>query len=91
MDGILDLALQKIAAFGPRPSASAKEREFLLFLKDALESFGLTAEMETFRAPATYTWAYLIFFLGLAQAELLLPLFPPWSAVSSSVLLALTF
>lgn len=91
MDGILDLALQKIAAFGPRPSASAREREFLLFLKDTLESFGLATEMETFRAPATYTWAYLIFFLGFAQAGLLLPFFPSWSVASSSVLLALLY
>uniref|UniRef100_A0A7V4WK91 M28 family peptidase n=1 Tax=Candidatus Caldatribacterium saccharofermentans TaxID=1454753 RepID=A0A7V4WK91_9BACT len=91
MGGISEFILQKIAEFGPRPSASEKEREFLLFLKDMLASFGLTTNLETFRAPATYTWAYLVFFLGLAQAGLLCVTAPVWAALSSLTLLVLLY
>ncbi|MEN3183898.1 MAG: M28 family peptidase [Atribacterota bacterium] len=83
--------LQKIASFGPRPSASEREREFLLFLKGTLDSLGLATSLETFRAPATYTWAYLVFFLGFPQAGLLSPFFPSWAAASSVVLLVLLY
>lgn len=83
--------LQNIAAFGPRPSASEKEREFLLFLKGTLDSLGLATSLETFRAPATYTWAYLVFFLGFPQAGFLSPRFPVWAAASSLTLLVLLY
>lgn len=83
--------LQEVAEFGPRPSASAREREFLYFLRDTLASLGLVTYLETFRAPATYTFAYLVFFLGLAQAGILGAKFPVWAAASSLVLLVLLY
>jgi len=81
-ENLLKLVLQKVKEFGPRPSASRKEREFLGFLAQSLEALGLSVEWDTFRAPSTYTWAYLVLWLGLAQAGLLVKIAPLWSVVS---------
>uniref|UniRef100_A0A7V4THA7 M28 family peptidase n=1 Tax=Candidatus Caldatribacterium saccharofermentans TaxID=1454753 RepID=A0A7V4THA7_9BACT len=90
-ESLLDHVLTRLQSFGPRPSASHKEREFLLFVQETLDHLGLQTEQEGFRAPATYTWAYLVFWLGLAQAGLVLPRIPLLSAISSLVLLVLEY
>jgi len=90
-ESLLDHVLTKLQGFGPRPSASCREREFLLFVQETLNRLGLQTERESFRAPATYTWAYLVFWLGLAQAGLVLPRIPLLSAISSLVLLVLEY
>lgn len=84
---LFDLPLAKLKELGPRPSASRKEREFLRFVRETLASFGLAVEWDEFRVPSTYTWSYLVLWLGLAQAGLLSKTFPLWSATSSLMLL----
>ncbi len=90
-ESLLTLVLRKVKEFGPRPSASLKEREFLGFLAQSLEALGLSVEWDTFRAPSTYTWAYLILWLGLAQAGFLLKIAPLWSAVSGLLVLLVEY
>jgi hypothetical protein len=90
-ESLLDHVLTKLQDFGPRPSASHREREFLLFVRETLNRLGLQTEWESFRAPATYTWAYLVLWLGLAQAGLVLPRIPLLSAISSLVFLVLEY
>ncbi|WP_438317336.1 M28 family metallopeptidase [Candidatus Caldatribacterium sp. SIUC1] len=90
-ESLLDHVLARVQSFGPRPSASHREREFLLFVQETLNRLGLQTARESFRAPATYTWAHLVFWLGLAQAGLVLPRVPLLSAISSLVLLVLEY
>lgn len=86
-----DRVLAAFRDLGARPSASLKEREALRFLEGVLKDLGLSVSFEEFKAPATYTWAYLVFWLGLAQGGLLCRRFPLWSAASSGVLLVLLY
>lgn len=88
---VLVQTLEMLKRVGARPSASAKERECLSFLRDTLHTFGMVVEWDDFLAPSTYTWAHLFLWVGLAQAGLLVAIAPLWSVISSLVFLFLEY
>lgn len=88
---VLVQTLKMLKKVGARPSASMKEREFLSFLRDTLQDFGMAVEWDDFPAPSTYTWAHLFLWIGLAQAGLLMKIAPLWSVISSLIFLFIEY
>lgn len=88
---VLVQTLEMLKKVGARPSGSMKEREFLSFLRDTLQAFGMAVEWDDFPAPSTYTWAHLFLWIGLAQAGLLVKIAPLWSVISSLVFLFIEY
>jgi len=87
----IGFTLSKLQEVGPRPSASSKEWDFLRFIKECLESLGITTGWEAFPAPSSYTWGHLFLWLGMAQAGFLLWVAPLWSLIWSMVVLFLEY
>ena len=87
----IGFTLSKLQEVGPRPSASSKEWDFLRFIRERLESLGITTGWEAFPAPSSYTWGHLFLWLGMAQAGFLLWVAPLWSLIWSMVVLFLEY
>ncbi|MEN3186243.1 MAG: M28 family peptidase [Atribacterota bacterium] len=81
--GLWEKTLEVLKKIGARPSASAKEKELLSFVRDTLQNLGMMVEWDDFPAPSTYTWGHLLLWVGLAQAGLLVVVVPLWSVLSS--------
>ncbi len=84
--GAIGITLQFLKNLGARPACSAKEKSCARWLKNQLLSFGFEVIEDEFPSLATYTWPYLLIWIGLILSVILMKISAP-SALVLSVLL----
>ena len=77
---MLKQVLEELCAFGNRSTATEHERKAAQYLKSALEKAGYAATLEEFNSPSTFSWTYLVIYLGFA-GSIPLSLFLPLPAI----------
>ncbi|HEY5517957.1 MAG TPA: hypothetical protein VIL15_06845, partial [Coriobacteriia bacterium] len=62
---------------GPRPATTDAEQRAAGYIREAFEAHGLTAELQEFDSPRTYSWAYVIYH-ALTIAAAVASVLPAW-------------
>ena len=77
---------------GPRPATTDAEQRAAGYIREAFEAHGLTAELQEFDSPRTYSWAYVIYH-ALTIAAAVASVLPAWrlSALAVGAVTAIVF
>jgi len=68
--------LKGLCQWEHRLTTSENEKKASEYLKQGLEKLGYLSEIEEFNSPATFSWTYLVIYLGLALSFILFFFFP---------------
>lgn len=82
---LINEVISKLKEIGPRPTGSEKEKELASWIKDKLESFGLTVEVQGFDVVPTYSYPYILMW-GLLILSLILMLHNKFLSFSLALL-----
>lgn len=86
--GAINITLQFLKNLGARPACSVKEKSCARWIKKQLLSFGFEVIEDEFPSLATYTWPYLLIWIGLILSVILMKISAP-SALVLSVFLTI--
>jgi hypothetical protein len=75
---------------GPRPATTDAEERAAHYIRETFEARGLTAEVQEFDSPRTYSWAYVIYH-ALTILAALGSRYLPWPALVLAVAVAVVF
>lgn len=75
---------------GPRPATTDAEERAAGYIRDAFEARGLTAELQEFDAPRTYSWAFVIYH-ALTIAAAVASRWYSWWSLAVGVVVAVVF
>jgi hypothetical protein len=75
---------------GPRPACEEGEREAGEWIRDLFEAKDLSVEQQRIRSVCTYSFTYLVYFIGAILVALASRFAPEWAALGG-VLLAVAF
>ena len=75
---------------GPRPATTDAEERAAAYIRDSFESRGMTAEMQEFDSPRTYSWAYILYHT-LTIAAAIASRWSPWISLAIGVVVAAVF
>lgn len=84
--GAIGITLQFLKNLGARPACSAKEKSCARWIKNQLLSFGFEVIEDEFPSLATYTWPYLLIWIGLILSVVLMNISAPIALVLSVLL-----
>ena len=86
--GAINITLQFLKNLGARPACSVKEKSCARWIKKQLLSFGFEVIEDEFPSLTTYTWPYLLIWIGLILSVILMKISAP-SALVLSVFLTI--
>jgi hypothetical protein len=75
---------------GPRPATTDAEEQAASYIREAFEARGLTAEVQEFDSPRTYSWAYVIYH-ALTILAAVASNWSAWPALALGVAVAILF
>lgn len=70
---------------GPRPAATDSEYRAAEWIRERMEEHGVTASLEEFETPRTYSWAYVVYHATTIVAAVVSGLFT-WAAIPALIL-----
>lgn len=77
-------------SIGPRPATTDAEERAARYIRDSFEARGMTAELQEFDSPRTYSWAYVIYHL-LTIVGAVASRWTPWIGLVVGLVTAVAF